>query len=76
MFWFKWGCGVWGLKAVGFLFDSGAVGLFEYSRGVVAFEEGYLQEVREFHKIRKRTGGFGFLNLFPDRLCTVVDGWF
>ena len=46
-----------------FGFESGAVGLFEYSRDVVAFEEGYLEEVREFDKIQKHTRGFGLLNL-------------
>ena len=46
-----------------FDFNSGAVELFEYSGGMVAFEEGYLEAVREFDKIRKHTGGFGLLNL-------------
>ena len=46
-----------------FDFDSGAVGLFEYSGGVVKFEEGFLESVREFDKIQKHTGGFGLLNL-------------
>ena len=46
-----------------FGFESGAVGLFEYSRDVVAFEEGYLEEVRKFDKIQKHSGGFGLLNL-------------
>ena len=37
--------------------------MFEYSGDVVAFEEGYLEEVREFDKIEKHTRGFGLLNL-------------
>ena len=39
------------------------MGLFEYSGGVVKFEEGFLESVREFDIIRKHTGGFGLLNL-------------
>ena len=46
-----------------FGFESRAVGLFEYSGGVVKFEEGFLESVREFDIIRKHTGGFGLLNL-------------
>ena len=59
-----------------FGFESRAVGLFEYSRDVVAFEEGYLEAVREFDKIRKHTGGFGLLNLSQRDYAQVLTAGF
>ena len=55
-----------------FDFNSGAVELFEYSGGMVAFEEGYLEAVREFHKIQKHTRGFGLLNLSQKDYAQVL----
>ena len=55
-----------------FDFDFGAVGLFDYSEGVVAFEEGYLEAVREFDKIQKHTRGFGLLNLSQTDYAQVL----
>ena len=46
--------------------------MFEYSGDVVAFEEGYLEEVREFDKIQKHTGGFGLLNLSQTDYAQVL----
>ena len=55
-----------------FGFESRAVGLFEYSGGVVGFEEGYLEAVREFDKIQKHTRGFGLLNLSQTGYAQVL----
>ena len=46
--------------------------MFEYSGDVVAFEEGYLEEVREFDKIQKHTRGFGLLNLSQTDYAQVL----
>ena len=64
--------GGWRLLNFDFDFDFGAMGLFDYSGGVVAFEEGYLEAVREFDKIHKHTGGFGLLNLSQTDYAQVL----
>ena len=48
------------------------VGLFEYSRDVMEFEEGFLEAVREFDKIRKHTEGFGLSNLSQKGYAQVL----
>ena len=46
-----------------FCFHFVAVGQFEYFKDGVAFEGGYLEEVKELGKIQKCIGGFGLSDL-------------